>query len=352
MQIPVGIILDRFPFRRAMVSAMLCVSIGSLIFGFTHSLGVVIVARILMGIGSAFAFVGYVKMLNCLIKPKNISLWIGVGMTVAMLGAVTGQAPWLYVVEHLINWKTAYLIAGGFGILMAIIAKFLLPKNLLDNSKTTNQNINIKEQILKIIRQKNVWLLVIFLALLSGPLTSFVAFWAVPFFTHGWGITKIVAASAISVAWIGGLFAGPLLGFLADYFKHKVAILVTAGLIASLIMLWVLFIPTRSLLILTSLFFLLGLVCNGIVVIFGMISEEVSSSVVGFSMGWANTFTCLSGPFFQTLTGGLLTLIGGQTVKTLADYSLSQFQWSLVIIPILLLCYSLFFLTQRRRFAQ
>ncbi len=83
-----------------------------------------------------------------------------------------------------------------------------------------------------------------------------------------------------------------------------------------------------------------------------MISEEVSPSVVGFSMGWANTFSCLSGPFFQTLTGGLLSVIGGKAIKTLADYSLPQFQWSLVIIPILLLSYSMFFLTQRRRFHQ
>jgi len=342
MQFPAGLLLDRYSFKLVFSLGITCVALGSMLFGLSDDLTVVIFARVLMGLGSAFSFVGYIKVLRCLVKPKKISLWIGLGMMVAMLGAVSAQAPWLYVINNIVNWKTAYVFAGFFGVGLAMVSALFMPKYLGNTNEGSRPDLY--PQFKKIICQKELWFLVIFIALLSSPLTALVAFWAIPFFTHGWGLPKIVAAGAISTAWIGGLFAGPLLGFLADDFQKRKLIMISTAFIAAAITTVLLFVPIKSMLMLGVLIFILGLVCNGVVVVFGMISERVDASVSGLALGWANSIACMSGPFFQMLIGGILGVEVTTTISSLADYSLSEFQTALVVIPALLFLYTLFFI--------
>ena len=96
----------------------------------------------------------------------------------------------------------------------------------------------------------------------------------------------------------------------------------------------------------------MGLICNAVVVVFGLIRERVDPAITGFSIGWANTFNCLSGPFFQMLIGGTLAFQGAKTIISMSQYSLSQFQNSIVIIPIAITAYSVFIVLKRKTFKE
>ena len=60
MQIPAGLLMDRFGARRLLTFATFICGLGGILFGFAPSLWLASLARFLMGLGSAFAFVGLV----------------------------------------------------------------------------------------------------------------------------------------------------------------------------------------------------------------------------------------------------------------------------------------------------
>ena len=56
MQIPVGVLLDRFGSRRLLLVGLALISIGQLWFAFAGSFGVGLAARVLLGMGDAMIF--------------------------------------------------------------------------------------------------------------------------------------------------------------------------------------------------------------------------------------------------------------------------------------------------------
>src|SRR5262245_45732739 len=58
MQIPVGMLMDRFGPRKLLTLACICCTLGSWMFTLTTSITLVGVGRFLVGFGSSFAFVG------------------------------------------------------------------------------------------------------------------------------------------------------------------------------------------------------------------------------------------------------------------------------------------------------
>ena len=56
--VPAGLLIDRLGIYRAWLGALALVLIGALLFGSAHTFSMLIAARILMGVGSAFAVIG------------------------------------------------------------------------------------------------------------------------------------------------------------------------------------------------------------------------------------------------------------------------------------------------------
>src|SRR3990167_3419934 len=62
MQMPVGILMDRFGPRRLLSLACFCCAVGSFMFSYSSSLLIAGSGRFLVGFGSAFAFVGVLSL--------------------------------------------------------------------------------------------------------------------------------------------------------------------------------------------------------------------------------------------------------------------------------------------------
>ena len=67
MQLPVGVLMDRFGPRRLLTIACLICVVGTFMFGDTVLFGVAAAGRFLVGLGSAFAFL---KISNALVTRR------------------------------------------------------------------------------------------------------------------------------------------------------------------------------------------------------------------------------------------------------------------------------------------
>lgn len=355
MQIPAGLLLDRFGLTKLLSAAIFVLAISALLMGSSPDFSTVIIARLLMGASSAFAFIGGLKIIAVYLNTNRRSLWVGITMTIATLGAVSGQEPWLLLTKAMGDWRYVYYLLGVIVLLIALWA-FLLPTN--KSSDAQRDVIKSKDAGVTpaLIRQKlsdgSFTSLLIYIGFLSAPITVFAAFWAIPFFYQGLGINRDMATSLSSLSWIGGLFGGPLLGFLADYFHMRKRVLVVAGFSAAVIVLLVLFCAMPPVLI-AVLFFILGVFCNAHVVIFAEVSETVPKYSVGFFMGLINTCNILATPILQLLVGIMLSWehIGveqnGQEI-----YRLVTYQKCLVIIPALLILATIYVIWKLKPLSQ
>ena len=70
MQLPVGVMMDHYGPRRLLTFACLCCAMGSFLFAQPNHIFMAQVGRLLVGFGSAFAFVGVLKLAT-LWLPQN-----------------------------------------------------------------------------------------------------------------------------------------------------------------------------------------------------------------------------------------------------------------------------------------
>ncbi len=74
LQVPAGVMIDRFGPRRLLTMGALICALGCFLFGSSHFLSVVIVGRLLMGTGAAFAFVGSLNVIGKWFRADQFAL--------------------------------------------------------------------------------------------------------------------------------------------------------------------------------------------------------------------------------------------------------------------------------------
>ena len=85
MQIPVGMLLDRFAIRFLVTGACALCAFGTFCFSIAHGSTPAFVARLLIGAGSAFGFVGLMVMTLNWFPKKYFAFLLGWGQ---LLGAI------------------------------------------------------------------------------------------------------------------------------------------------------------------------------------------------------------------------------------------------------------------------
>mgnify|MGYP002012831376 CR=1 FL=1 len=121
MQIPTGLMLDRFGPRIIMSGLFLLTVVGTLLFALSPSGTAMLIARILMGIGCAGVFPGAFLVIARFYPPARFT---PIGATLnsfAMLGTFLATVPLAYLVT-IIGWRDSFLWIGIFMALVAVLA--------------------------------------------------------------------------------------------------------------------------------------------------------------------------------------------------------------------------------------
>ena len=88
MQMPVGMLMDRFGPRRLLTIACLLCTLGSFLFTYSSSLNIAGSGRFLVGFCSSFGFVGVLSLALNWLPRRYFSLVAGLITTLGMLGLV------------------------------------------------------------------------------------------------------------------------------------------------------------------------------------------------------------------------------------------------------------------------
>lgn len=332
MQVPVGVMIDRYGVRRILTVACLLCAGGAYLFSETRHVWVAQAARFLIGFGSAFAYVGVLKISNVWLPKKYFAFMAGLCSTLGMLGASSGQI----VMTGLVQWEgwrpTLLLLAWVGVVLGGLLWLFLRDKvdDRVDPSHNEWAPIPLGS-LKKILLSKQIWINGLIGCLTFLPIAGFAEIWA-PDFLKAAGMTEQKAALGSSMLFFGFAAGGPLWGFLSDKIRSRRIPLILGSLFSAFFMALAIFMPSASVGWMYSLLFLTTFFASAEILVFAVSNDIAHTSVSATAVSFTNMLTMVGGMFLPTLIGVLLddTSLHEQACTT--DYS-----HALAALPVALL---------------
>ncbi|MDJ0720590.1 MAG: MFS transporter [Desulfobacterales bacterium] len=315
MQIPTGIIADRWGPRRLLSLGALAAACGTLIFALAPDMMLVGLGRFLIGGSVAVAFVGCLQLANNWFPPRLYGMVAGMALLVGVIGAVCAGPPLRLGVDAF-GWRATILVSGLATILVAAaIWVFVrdhpyekgftgpLPTADIDSPAAP---VSILTGIRTVLRYPNTILLFLIPGGVVGPVLAFAGLWGVPYLTTHYGLPPARAAvltTALLVAWAIG---GPVLGWLSDRTGRRKHLYI--GGCAAALACWsaIVFIPRLSLPVLVVLIVLAGLSSGCMIISFAFAKESVPRHLSGTATGITNMGVMMGPTLLQPAIGWVL----------------------------------------------
>ena len=339
MQIPSGMLYDRFGPRMLITIATVLCSLGALFFGLAHSVFLLALGRFLLGIGSAFAFVGALTIAARWFAPSLFALFIGLLQFIGAIGATCGAYPLAYFINTF-GWRPTMTALGFIGLGLSVFCAIFIrnrPPQDEDNISDHHTHLGFMKSFKTVICQGQSWSLGLYSFTNWAPMLILAALWGVPYLMGKYNLHNTTAAFATSMAWIGmGLFS-PLLGWLSDKIKRRNILLIATSAIGFIAAVTLLFANNLSYTTLCFLFFLIGCASSGNLLCFAVAKDINRPSVTSTAMGFNNMTVVLSGAVFQPVVGWILLKFWEGGMENGAPlYTTYSYTWALTTVPI---CY-------------
>lgn len=341
MQIPVGMMMDRFGPRRILTFACFLCAVGTYLFAATPYLFLAQIGRFIVGFGSAFAYVGVLKIANVWLPKKYFALMAGICTTLGMFGAIIGEIAMNYGVE-IFGWQSTLYYSALVGILL-MIALWIVLREEQETATTplSSHPSHIKFDGLKeMIVSPQLWITGVIGCLTFFPISGFSEIWAISFLQAA-GMTKTEAALGSSMVFLGFATGGPLWGIVSDWIQSRRIPLIMGSFVSAALMALAVFIPTASLWWMYPLLFFSAFFASVEILIFAVSNDFSKPKVSATAIAFANTVVMIGGAFLPVLIGEVLDktvqMVDNVPVSTVEDYSsaLSVLPFSLVIAGIL-----------------
>ncbi len=354
MQIPVGVLLDRYSPRKLTALAIGLCGIGALGFALAPNLMTAMFARALIGFGAAFATVSYLKLATIWFPPERFSLIAGFLATAAMLGAVGGEAPLSIVVSHL-GWQHTLLACALIGIAFAILFWLLVrdenPIGYVTARTPIMEKTQLWDGLIAVLRNPQNWLLSVYSGLAFAPTDVFAGLWGVPFLTHYYSISRTSAAAAVSFAFVGLAVGAPIIGWFSDRIAKRRVLMIIGTSLSFICLTAAIYLPPQSFTVLALLLFFFGVGTSSFMLGF-VVGKEINPLFLAATVvAVINTSDALWGAISEPLIGKFLDLgWTGQIQDQVRQFSINDYHHALIILPgYLLIAFMLLFFIREKQ---
>ncbi|PPH54690.1 nitrate/nitrite transporter [Rathayibacter sp. AY1E2] len=330
MQIPVGILIDRFGPRTLILSGTALMMAGQVVVAIAPGIGVAIVGRILLGAGDAAIFTSVIRLtvtwFSGPIVPQ-LSQWIG---NIGQVGQILSALPFAAIL-HTFGWEPAFLSAAGLGavsflgvlLLVADVPPRTEPITLVPPTlRATIAQLGVS--LRRPGTQLGFWSH--FVTQSSG--TVFTLLWGYPFLVYAIGLPPTVAAPTLTIVVIAGIVVGPVLGVLTARHPMRRSNLVL-GIVSAMAVAWTVVllwpgVPPYWLVVL--LLIVVGAGGPGSMIGFDFARTFNPSRSLGAANGVVNVGGFLASFTMMFAIGLILDALAGPGASSEQTYSLEHFR--------------------------
>ncbi|MBV7281723.1 MFS transporter [Corynebacterium sp. TAE3-ERU30] len=240
-QIPTGVLIDRFGARRLLVAGALVMAGGQLLLALSTSFTVAIIARVLVAMGDATAFLSVMRIIPQWFPLHRAPIFTQLTAALGQVGQFLSAVVFLGIL-HAAGWEVAFISAAAAGVLVALAAWVAIqepPRRLVSSTQPLRTRLRI------VATHPACWQGFFIHGIGLFPQVVFTLTWGMPLMTLGMGISAHVAGWVLVVNTVVQVLAGPLHGLISARFgaNRWLLALVSSGITMAL---WALFFASAS----------------------------------------------------------------------------------------------------------
>ncbi|WP_294557627.1 MFS transporter [uncultured Mailhella sp.] len=325
MQIPAGILADRWGARRTVMVFLTLAAAGTFLFAMATTVSMGAAGRVLTGTGVAMIFVPGLRVILSWFPRRMHPLCTGLFLSLGTGGMFLASWP-LNALSGMFGWRWAMMLVALFTCALAVLCGGFLRNTPEDaglegerpfSPAQSGKGMPLKEALLLILKSRTYWGVSLWFFCLYGVFYAFSGLWAGPYLLQGYGLDK-ERASVVLMAISAGAIIGPSLhGAFLSWVRVSKRKLMAAVCLVGMALGVVLILPSPvlpyALLPVWGFFFSVfvgGVGSLGLL----KIQEDFPPAIVGTATGMVNIYTALGGGILQMCSGWLMEHIapGGE----------------------------------------
>jgi MFS family permease len=315
MQIPTGILADRWGPRRLLTLGALMAAIGAVMFALAPGIAWAAAGRLLIGGSVAVAFVCLLKLAANWFPPRRFAMVSGLALFCGIIGAVCAGTPLRILVDHF-GWRNVMVISAVITLIVGVctwlfVRDYPHEKGFKDFSSAPSttavkNRLGIIADVFHVFTYRNIMLLFLVPGGIVGCVLTFSGLWGVPYLTTLHGVSSASAAtltSSVLVAWAVG---GPFFGWLSDRLNNRKRLYVVGCGIS--VVGWAIVVLVRdiSLTTLIPVLLITGFSSGCMIISFAFVKESVPVHLAGTVSGVINMGVMMGPMVLQPAVGLVL----------------------------------------------
>ena len=333
MQLPLGVMLDRYGAARVQSVLLLVAASGALIFAVAPNTAILILARALIGVGCAGGLMAAFKAIIRWFPPNRLALVNGCYLAVGGLGAMAATKP-AEMVLQLTDWRGLFLSLAVLTLVSATLIFLLAPRG--DGAENPPALKVQTREISKVFGDKLFWRVAPLSIFGMGGAMSIQTLWAGPWLTDAVDLGRddvatrllimntAVAAGFIATGWISDALRARGISTLhvmaGGTLVSMAALLAIAfGIDAAGWLHWAAF----------------GFTCNVAAIVYAMLARHFGSAFAGRA-STANTLLVFGGTFLIQFVMGVIIDQWPRDAAGAYPTAAYQTAFALVIVGLLL----------------
>ena len=351
MQIPVGILVDRFGAKVLLIVGAAIMAAGQLTVAFAPSLEIAVVGRMLVGMGDSFTFISMIRMINGWYSGAKASKLQQYVSTAGQTGQFFSAVPFWFMLENL-GWEPAFSIMAAASLLVVLLLIAFTSNEAEESKKKTHAVNSVKEawgQLVENVRIPGIRMS-FWTHFTTQPTTTSVGLlWAVPYLVTAQG-QKLEFVAFILTAMVGfGFITGPIIAEVcARAPQHRTRLVYSVVWLTVLAWVVLLAMPEKSpswLLLICFLVISIGGPAS--MVAFDFSKDFVPKQSLGSANGFANVGGFLATLVMMYLTGLVIDLLY-DPASGIDRYNLESFRWGFAA-QFIVIAIGLFFFRKESR---
>lgn len=321
-QIPAGILVDRFSIRIILSIAALFVTAGMFIYSQATGINALLLARVVISIGSAFAFVSTAVLIGRWLARDKFSLFFGLTQCLGNVSVVLANMFLPQIIKFTNGWKHTSLILGIIGIVVVVALAIIVktkPKEENIRKEIAEDKPGVLEVFKELAANKQFWIAVVFAGMLLGTLFNFGANWLISFQNVFDSNDLSHSAMVSSIMFLGVAVGNPVFGALSLKLRTRRKLIIF-GAMMSTVLLQVLVVMVLDKKLAEVLYFFFGFFCSSAVLVYSVIMDILPPRLNGMGVGICNTVVYLCGAILSILIAAVMkyasTILKADTLTT------------------------------------
>ncbi len=310
LQVPNGMLLDRFGPRKVLPVHVGIAILGCLILSYASSYEEVVVARMLLGGGFSVtmmsAYVLFAKWYP-VDKFATVASWM---MAASSLGSILASYPLAFFIES-VGWRPAYWIVAGLTLMALIVGVLIIRDEPPGYKRSDKQPATIRESVsgyVSVLAFPKFFFLLAMGFVAFGPATAIIGMWGGPYLESKFGLGGVARGEILLLMVLAVPVGALFFGWMDRRFESRKTVVLIAVILEIAMFLMLGLIQNLQLWSVCILFTLISFLQQHYIVLAAHCRASFPDYMVGRANSTLNMTSIIGVGFMQSLVGWGLTL--------------------------------------------